>query len=87
MWRHDPLQDPIEAIKDELRMIAFNEADPYMDGFTTSKYKKQLLDILWYLEDLLEECDTYETEDEWLEEKEKERMLRKLSGKNKYGQN
>lgn len=82
MWRHDPLQDPIEAIKDELRMIAMNENDPYMDGFVTSKYKKELLDIFWYLEDLLENCSNYgDIEEQWLEDRLKQKMLDKLSGK------
>ena len=82
MWRHDPLQDPVEAIKDELRMIALNEADRYVDGFTTIKYKKQMLEIYWYLEDLLEKTSNYgEDEQEWLEDREKQKMLRKLSGK------
>lgn len=82
MWRHDPLQDPIEAIKDELRMIAMNENDPYMDGFVTSKYKKELLDVFWYLEDLLENCSNYgDIEEQWLEDRLKQKMLDKLSGK------
>lgn len=82
MWRFDPNRDPIEAIKDELRMIKLSEGDRYMDGFNTSKYKKQLLDIFWYLEDLLEECDTYTTEAEWFEQREKDRMIKKLSKPN-----
>ena len=82
MWRHDPLQDPIESIKDELRMIALNEKDPYMDGFVTSKYKKELLEVFWYLEDLLEKTSNYgNIEEAWYEDREKQKMLNKLSGK------
>ena len=84
LWRNrSPLVEPREAIMDELRMIALNENDPYMDGFVTSKFKKELLDIYWYLEDLLEKTDNYgEMEDAWLEDREKQKMLNKLSGKN-----
>jgi hypothetical protein len=79
-----PLIHPVEAIKDELRMIALNESDPVMDGYVTSKFKKELLEVYWYLEDLLDQCSTYEGEEEWFENREKEKMLKKLGGENEY---
>jgi hypothetical protein len=81
LWRdRSPLVEPKEAIMDELRMIALNENDRYMDGFVTSKYKKELLDIYWYIEDLLDKCSNYgDTEKEWFEEREKQKFLKKLS--------
>lgn len=72
----------VDAIKSELRMIKLNEGDRYLDGYVASKYKKELLDIYWYLEDLLEDCDTYTTEAEWHEQREKDKMIRKLSRPN-----
>lgn len=84
LWNHrSPLVEPKEAIMDELRMIALNENDPYMDGFVTSKFKKELLEIYWYLEDLLENTSNYgNIEEEWLEDRQKQKMLNKLSGSN-----
>lgn len=81
MWINSN-KDPIEHIKAELHIIKLNEGDRYMDGFVTSKYKRQLLEIYWYLEDLLEQCDTYLSEDEWYEQREKDKMIRKLSKPN-----
>jgi hypothetical protein len=83
LWNNrSPLVEPKEAIMDELRMISLNENDPYMDGFITSKFKKELLDIYWYLEDLLEKTSNYgEVEKEWFEDREKQKMINKLSGK------
>lgn len=86
LWNNrSPLVEPKDAIMDELRMIALNENDPYMDGFITSKFKKELLDIYWYLEDLLDKTDNYGSiEEEWYEDREKQKMIQKLSGENNY---
>jgi hypothetical protein len=72
----------VDAIKSELRMIKLNEGDRYLDGYVASKYKKELLDIYWYLEDLIEDCNTYIGEDEWYKQREKDKMIRKLSKPN-----
>ena len=43
LWNNrSPLVEPKDAIMDELRMIALNENDPYMDGFVTSKFKRTI---------------------------------------------
>ena len=85
MWQFNPDVNIVDAIKDELRMISLNEQDPYMDGFVTSKYKLQLLEVLWCVEDLLDKTSVYAGEEEWYEQREKEKMLKKLSGENQYG--
>ena len=84
--RLDLTKESVQAIKDELRYIALHESDKNMDGFYTSKYKKDLMDIYWYIEDLLENCSTYTVEEEWIEEREKKKMMQILSGR-KDGQN
>ena len=54
-----------------------------MDGFTTWGCKKDLYEILWYVENALDKCGTYATEDDYLEEHEKELMWSILKGKKK----
>ena len=40
----------LETVKDEVDKINFAESDRYMDGFTTWGCKKDLYEILWYVE-------------------------------------
>ena len=49
----------LKTIKEEVDKIRFAEGDKYMDGFTTWGCKKDLYEILWYVEKALDECDTY----------------------------
>jgi len=76
--------DPIIYIKRELDYIKSCETDKVLDDHQRSKYKIQLLDILWHLEDLIDACDVYEGEDEWYELREQDKFLNKMSGKNTY---
>ena len=71
--------DYVEAIKEEIRIIALHEADYYVGD--NRKYKLQLLQILWFVEDALAETSHYPLEEEWYEQREKEQMLQKLIGK------
>ena len=70
----------LKTIKEEVDKIRFAEGDKYMDGFTTWGCKKDLYEILWYVEKALDECDTYSNEDDFLEEHEKELMWSILKG-------
>jgi len=73
----------LKTIKEEVDKIRFAEGDKYMDGFTTWGCKKDLYEILWYVEKALDECDTYSNEDDFLEEHEKELMWSILKGDKK----
>ena len=73
----------LKTIKEEVDKIRFAEGDKYMDGFTTWGCKKDLYEILWYVEKALDECDTYSNEDDFLEEHEKELMWSILKGEKK----
>ena len=46
-----------------------------MDGFVTWRCKKDLYELLWYLEDKLERCSTYSTEEENLIKNRREHKI------------
>ena len=73
----------LKTIKEEVDKIRFAEGDKYMDGFTTWGCKKDLYEVLWYVEKALDECDTYSNEDDFIEEHEKELMWSILKGDKK----
>ena len=73
----------LETVKDEVDKINFAESDTRMDGFTTWGCKKDLYEILWYVEKALDDCSTYSNEDDFLEEHDKELMWAILKGKKK----
>ena len=73
----------LKTIKEEVDKIRFAEGDKYMDGFTTWGCKKDLYEILWYVEKALDDCSTYSNEDDFLEEHDKELMWAILKGKKK----
>ena len=73
----------LETVKDEVDKINFAESDRHMDGFTTWGCKKDLYEILWYVEKALDKCNTYSNEEDFIEEHEKELMWDILKGKKK----
>ena len=54
-----------------------------MDGFVTWTCKKDLYEILWYVEKTLKECSTYADEDKFIEEHETDEMWSILKGDKK----
>ena len=64
---------------DEARHIFHKANDPYETGFITWEYKKQLLELQWYLEEVLPKCSVYAGEPEWIAEQNAERALKKIS--------
>jgi hypothetical protein len=73
----------LEKVKEEVDKINFAESDTRMDGFTTWGCKKDLYEILWYVEEALDKCGTYSNEEDFIEEHEKELMWDILKGKKK----
>ena len=63
---------------DEARHIFHKANDHYETGFITWEYKKQLLELLWYLEEVIPQCSTYEGEKEWIAEQKTDRALKKI---------
>ena len=78
-----PLQ-PEERIREEFHLWKLSEQDKVLASYQRSTYKLKLLEMLWYLEDLLDGCETYEEEDQWLHEREQIKFLNKLNGTHHY---
>ena len=70
----------LKTIKEEVDKIKFAENDPRMDGFVTWGCKKELYEVLWYIEDTLEKCITYAGEEEFVKAREINRMWDIMKG-------
>jgi len=68
----------IYAIRSDIDKIARAESDPRMDGFVTWGCKKELYELYWYIEDKLEQCSTYITEEAFLAERREKKIIRKI---------
>lgn len=65
----------VSKIKGDLQMMKHECCYPGNDGFTQFEIKKNLIEIKFLLEDLIEICPTFAGEEEWLHE----RLINKLS--------
>jgi len=65
----------VSRIKGDLQMISHECRYPGKDGYTQFAIKKDLMEIKFLLNDLIETCPTFAGEEEWLHE----RLINKLS--------
>ena len=66
-------------ICNEISKITFAATDPRMDGFNTWGCKRELYDILFYVQEELDKCGTYsEVEEEYLKKHNQKMMLKAL---------
>ena len=70
----------VKNITQEIDKIACAERDLMMDGYITWNCKKDLYEILWYIEEKLSKCSTYAVEEEFLKEHEVKKMWKVLKG-------
>lgn len=70
----------LREVKEHIDKIAFAERDARMDGFVTWKCKQELYEILWYVEDKLEECSNYSGEEDFVKAREFRKMWAILKG-------
>ena len=68
----------VDNIISELEKCYWATTDPKMDGFTTWRCKQDLYRVQFALEDMLKNCPKYAPEEEWLKEREKEKMWKAL---------
>ena len=67
------------SICSEISKITWRATDPNMDGFNTWECKRELYDILFYVQSELDKCATYASiEDEYLKKHDQEMILRAL---------
>jgi hypothetical protein len=69
----------VEEITNQLRSCGYAMNDPYMDGFATWGCKQDLYTIKFILDDILENAPIYSVEQEWLEERAKEKTWKIIS--------
>jgi hypothetical protein len=75
------MKDPIELerIRISLRKLAYASNNTHDTGFVAEHYKRQLVEMKWFIEDLLEDCPTFSTEKQW----EQNRVVDKLKQEEK----
>jgi len=69
----------LERIRISLRQLAAEARSPYETGFVTVQYKRQLVEMKWFLEDLIENIGYFAGEESW----EQERVVQLLKRKEK----
>ena len=74
---HDPIE--LERVRIVLRQLAHSARDTYETGFVTVQYKRQLVEMKWFLDDLLDTVGYFAGEEQW----EQERTLQLLKRKEK----
>ena len=63
-----------------IQRITFACTDPRQDGYVGWGCKKELYEILWFVEDELAKCSTYVDEEEFVKRREQNKLL-KILGK------
>jgi hypothetical protein len=69
----------VENVVNQLRSCSYAMSDPMMDGFVTWGCKQDLYNIKFILDDIIENAPTYAGEQEWLEERAKEKTWKIIS--------
>ena len=68
----------LEHIRIQLRQLACEAKSPYETGFVASQYKRQLVEMKWFLDDLINDIGYFAGEESW----EQERIIKVLSKEN-----
>ena len=61
----------------EIRTCAAEAMSAYNDGWIASDCKRQLVELKWLIEDLLEDCPRFSGEEKWEQERLVELLKRK----------
>ena len=69
----------LERIRISLRQLAHAANDVHETGFVTVQYKRQLVEMKWFLEDLINDIGYFAGEESW----EQDRTLQLLKRKEK----
>lgn len=70
----------LERIRISLRQLANEAKSPYETGFVTVQYKRQLVEMKWFIEDLIEDIGLFAGEESW----DQERLVQLLKRKEKH---
>lgn len=69
----------VDEITTQLRACEFAMHDPRMTGYVTWECKKDIFRIKFLLDEILDNSPTYAGEQEWLEERAKEKTWKIIS--------
>ena len=69
----------LERIRISLRQLAHAARDYHDTGFVTMQYKRQLVEMKWFLDDLIDSVGYFAGEESW----EQERLVQILKRKEK----
>jgi hypothetical protein len=69
----------LERIRISLRQLAHAARDTHETGFVTVQYKRQLVEMKWFIEDLLDTVGYFAGEEQW----EQDRLVELLKRKEK----
>lgn len=75
-----PVSKPSNDITEIYRLIDLvysKEQDPSENKHVTCNYKRYLLQLLWFLEDTIKKCNTYDGEEKWYQARTLELLKRK----------
>ena len=70
----------LERIRITLRQLAHAANDVHETGFITVQYKRQLVEMKWFLDDLIDDIGYFAGEELW----EQERLVHILKKKEKH---
>jgi predicted glycosyltransferase involved in capsule biosynthesis len=68
-------------IAGQINSAVYEQTCGYNDGFVGWGYKQDLYRLKWILDDALKRCPVYSTEEEWLREHDKKKVIKYLSKK------
>ena len=72
----------VNQVIGECRKMYAGANDPYLTGFVNWPCKQDLYRVKFAVDEMLEKTSMFGGEDEWLEEQEKEKVLRILKNGN-----
>ena len=70
----------VAEIISEINKIKRAENDPYSTGYNTWGAKQDLYQILWHVQDCIDNASTYEGEEDYLRTHSKQKIWKALKG-------
>jgi hypothetical protein len=65
----------MNAIKHQIWTMRHECTTPYNDGFVQWGIKQELYELKWLLDETLKKCSTFAGEEQWLKEREQEKII------------
>ncbi len=72
---NDPIE--LERVRIMLRKLAHAACDSYETEYVTMQYKRQLVEMKWFLEDLINDISYFAGEESWQHDRTEQLLKRK----------